>query len=295
MDWEDARMFLTVAREGQLLGAAKRLGVNQATLSRRLTHLERNLQATLVVRGPQGCALTEEGQSLMARIERAETAMQEGEALFRGRAAKLSGTVRIGAPDGFGVQFLAPRLGILARRHPELRVELVPVPRAFSLSQREADVAILVGRPERGRAVAAKLTDYSLGLYASHRYLAAAGTPAAAADLKDHRLVGNVEDLVSAPGLDYVTEFFGETRPTIAISTAFGQLEAVRGGAGIGVLHDFIVGDDPGLARVLPEMTVTRSYWLAYHESLRAIHRVQAVVEFIRSQVAAAGDWQRSR
>ncbi|WP_108260529.1 LysR family transcriptional regulator [Mangrovicoccus ximenensis] len=83
MDWDDARMFLAVAREGQLLGAAKRLGVNQATLSRRLTHLERDLQATLMLRGPQGCALTGEGQALMARLERAEAAMQEGEALFR--------------------------------------------------------------------------------------------------------------------------------------------------------------------------------------------------------------------
>ncbi|WP_108261758.1 LysR substrate-binding domain-containing protein [Mangrovicoccus ximenensis] len=177
--------------------------------------------------------------------------------------------------------------------HPGLRVELVPVPRAFSLSQREADVAILVGRPERGRAVATKLTDYSLGLYASHRYLAAAGTPGSAADLKGHRLVGNVEDLVAAPGLDYVTEFFGETRPAIAISTAFGQLEAVRGGAGIGVLHDFIVGDDPALVRVLPAMSVTRSYWLAYHESQRALRRVQAVVEFVRAQTAEAGGWLR--
>ncbi|MBE3636834.1 LysR family transcriptional regulator [Mangrovicoccus algicola] len=294
MDWEDARMFLAVAREGQLLGAARRLGVNQATLSRRLTQLERALQVTLVLRGPQGCALTGEGQALMARIERAEAAMQEAEALFRGQAARLSGTVRIGAPDGFGLQFLAPRLGALARRHPELRLELVPVPRAFSLSQREADVAILVGRPERGRAVASRLTDYTLGLYASHRYLAAAGMPARPEDLRRHRLVGNVEDLVSAPGLDYVTEFFGETRPGVAISTAFGQLGAVRGGAGIGVLHDFIAAGDPGLVPVLPQMRATRAYWLAYHESQRAIHRVQAVAEFIRAEVSAAGGWQRA-
>ena len=75
--------------------------------------------------------------------------------------------MRIGTPDGFGVHFLAPRLNRLATRHPDLALELVPVPRSFSLSQREADVAIIVGRPERGRAVVSRLTDYSLGLYAA--------------------------------------------------------------------------------------------------------------------------------
>ena len=293
MDWDDARIFLTVAREGQLSSAARRLGVNQTTLSRRLTALERDLQATLMLRGPQGCALTEEGQALMARLELAETAMQEAEGLFGAAQARVSGTVRIGAPDGFGVQFLAPRLGDLARRHPELRVELVPVPRAFSLSQREADLAILVGRPETGRAVASRLTEYSLGLYASARYLTAMGTPASPADLGRHRLIGYVEDLLAAPGLDYVAEFFGPHRPTLAISTALGQMEAVRAGAGIGVLHDYIAGRDPALIRVLPGLTVRRAYWLAYHESQRGLTRLQAVAGFIRQAVAREGGWVR--
>jgi DNA-binding transcriptional LysR family regulator len=43
-------------------------------------------------------------------------------------------------------------------------VQLVPVPRSFSLSEREADVAVMVGQPERGRLVVRKLTDYTLGL-----------------------------------------------------------------------------------------------------------------------------------
>ncbi len=78
--------------------------------------------------------------------------------------------VRIGAPDGFGVGFLAPRLADLAARHPGLTVQLVPTPRGFSLSRREADLAVMVGRPEKGPLVARKLTDYSLGLYAAPGY-----------------------------------------------------------------------------------------------------------------------------
>ncbi len=79
----------------------------------------------------------------------------------------IAGTVRVGAPDGFGVSFLAPRMGRLIERHPELKIQLVPVPRSFSLSRREADIAITLERPEQGRLVSSKLTDYTLGLYAS--------------------------------------------------------------------------------------------------------------------------------
>lgn len=295
MNWEDARIFLSIAREGQLLAAGRRLGINQATLSRRLTHLETELQTTLVVRGPQGCALTSEGAALVAHLERAETAMVEGEALFTGGAARISGTVRIGAPDGFGVHFLSSRLRLLAARHPDLSIELVPVPRSFSLSQREADVAVLVGRPERGRAVISKLTEYSLGLFAAADYLAEMGRPETPEDLGRHRLVGYVEDLLYARSLDYAADFFGAFRPGIAISSALGQMQAVRSGAGIGVLHDYIAHAEPGLVRLMPDQSVLRSYWLAYHESLREIRRVQAVVNFIKSEVARSTGWIAER
>lgn len=294
MNWDDARLFLTVAREGRMLAAGKRLGVNQATLSRRLTAMERGLQTTLMTRGPWGCLLTAEGQALMAHLERAEAAMQEGEALFTGAEAQLSGTVRIGAPDGFGVQFLAPRLEKLAAKHPDLRVELAPAPRNFSLSQREADIAVLVGRPESGRTVSGKLTDYSLSLYAARRYLERMGAPADEAELARHRLIGYVEDLLFTPSLDYGAEFFGALRPNLAVSSALGQMQAVRSGGGIGVLHDYLADGDDELQRVLPERSITRAYWIAWHESQRGNRRIRAVTDFIREEVSAASGWLRA-
>ncbi|MDT9091771.1 LysR substrate-binding domain-containing protein, partial [Escherichia coli] len=78
---------------------------------------------------------------------------------------------------------------------------LVPVPRSFSLSQREADIAITIERPEQGRLMFSKLTDYSLGLYASEAYLAEYGTPADVEALKRHRRIGYVEDLIFSPSL----------------------------------------------------------------------------------------------
>ena len=143
-----------------------------------------------------------------------------------GEGDTVSGTVRIGAPDGFGVAFLAPRLGALTELHPELRIQLVPVPRSFSLSRREADIAITTERPTEGRLVAAKLVDYSLGLFASRAYATAHGLPAEAAELSSHRLVGYVPDLVFSPSLDYAGEF------SAGVGRALRHLVGTRAGGG---------------------------------------------------------------
>lgn len=284
LDWDDARMFIAVARTGQMLGAARTLGVNQATLSRRMAALEAALGAKLIVRRTHGSELSDAGRALLETLERVETEMLGVQARLQGSEAAAAGVVRIGAPDGFGVGFLAPRLARLADRHPDLTVQLVPTPRGFSLSRREADLAVMVGRPEKGRLVARKLTDYTLGLYASPSYLADKPAPVDAAALAGHRLVGYVEDLIAAPALNYAAEFLRGWRSNIELTSAVGQVEAVRAGAGIGVLHDYLAGDRD-LVRVLPEQRAIRSYWLAVHENLRDVARVRAAADFLSEEV----------
>lgn len=288
MNWEDGRLFLAVARAGQMLGAARTLGLNQATLSRRMTQLERDLGARLLIRRTTGCELTEAGRNLAASLERVEDEVLASQARLRGSEASLSGSVRIGAPDGFGVSFLAPRLAQLSARHPGLRLQLVPVPRTFSLSQREADIAVIVGRPEQGRLVARKLSDYSLSLYGSQTYLAAHPVPAAVADLAGHQLIGYVEDLIYAPSLDYTAEVWRSWRSNLEIASATGQLEAARAGAGIAILHDYLAAGHPDLQLVLPGARLERAYWTVYHESMRDNARVRAVADFLFEAVRTA-------
>lgn len=288
MNWDDIRLFLAIARQGQILGAARTLGINHATLARRLTTLEDSLGTRLFIRRTNGCDLTAEGEALLDRAEAMESAALAAQAGIGGTDAAISGTVRIGTPDGFGVAFLAPRLAALRARHPQLRIELVPVARGFSLSRREADIAITVARPTEGRLVARKLVDYRLGLYASADYIERHGAPETAPDLRQHSLVGYVDDLIFTPSLDYVREIWKDWRSDIAISSALGQTEAVRGGAGIGILHDFLARPHRELKPVLPHLGVMRNYWTVMHEDVRAIARVSVVAEFIAAQVAAS-------
>jgi DNA-binding transcriptional LysR family regulator len=285
MNWDDVRIFLAVARAGQLLGAARRLELNHATVSRRVAALEASLGAKLFRRHTAGSELTAAGERFLEVAERMEADMIAARSALAGEGEAVSGSVRIGAPDGFGVAYLAPRLGALTAEHQELSIQLVPVPRSFSLSRREADIAITVDRPSEGRLVAAKLVDYSLGLYAARAYADRHGLPASAGELKRHRLIGYVPDLVATPSLDYATEFSAEWDARFAISSALGQVEAVRSGAGIGILHTFIARSLPELLPVAAIKPIRRAYWLVYHESLRPLRRVQAVASFIARQV----------
>ena len=285
MNWDDVRIFLAVARSGQILGAAKSLSLNHATVARRLTALEEALGSKLFTRKTNGSDLSGAGERFLVHAEAMESAMLAANE-SAGADSTIAGTVRVGAPDGFGVAFLAPRLGALTDRHKGLRIELVPVPRAFSLSRREADIAVTLERPREGRLVARKLTDYRLCLYAAQSYLDRHSTPKSLDDLAAHQLVGYVEDLLYTTSLDYTAEFLKGWRSSLAVSSAMGQTEAVRAGAGIGILHAFMAGGDAGLVPVLPAHTLTRSYWTVVHEDLRSIRRVALVAEFLAEIVA---------
>ena len=287
MNWDDVRIFLAVARTGQILAASKRLGLNHATLSRRLTSLEEALKTRLFIRRTNGCELTAEGEIFLSSAERMETEMLAAQANLGRTDTAIAGTVRVGAPDGFGVSFLAPRMGRLIERHPELKIQLVPVPRSFSLSQREADIAITLERPEQGRLISAKLTDYTLGVYASKSYAAQNGLPADAEALKQHRRIGYVEDLLFSQSLNFTGEVMRNWDAAFEISSATGQTEAVLSGAGIGILHDYIARQHAELVRILPGTSIRRAYWTTFHESARELVRVRTVSDFLQELVSA--------
>lgn len=287
MNWDDIRIFLAVARTGQLLGAGRRLGMNHATVSRRISALEEAIETRLIDRRTNGCSLTREGEAFLLSAERMEAEMLDAQSKVGMVDRSISGTVRIGTPDGFGVAFLASRLGALADRHPHLKIQLVPVPHAFSLSQREADIAITIERPVEGRLTCKRLVDYTLGLYASPAYVASHGTPARTEDLKAHRLVSYVGDLVFSASLNFVSEFSRNWHASLEISSALGQTEAVRAGAGVGILHDYIAANSPDFVAILPDMKVHRTYWTVTHESVRHLARIRTVVDYLGEIVAS--------
>jgi DNA-binding transcriptional LysR family regulator len=287
-DWDALRLFLAVARAGRLTVAARRLGADHATVSRRITSLEEALEATLFERRPQGYTLTPHGERLVAAAETIESAALAASSEIGGADLALSGTVRLGSPDGFGTAFLAPRLAQLAERYPDLEIQLIAMPRLLSLSKREADIAIALAPPKEGKIVARKLTDYRLGLYAAGSYLGAREPVLGPEDLHRHTLVGYIDDLIFMPELDYLDEISKGLRPKLQSSSLVAQLEATVAGAGICVLPHFMASRHPQLTRVLPAaVELTRTFWLIVHAELKDVARVRATVDFLVREVKA--------
>ena len=288
-DWNNLRAFLAIARSGRLTAAAARLQVDHMTLSRRIGALEHSLKAKLFDRSPQGYTLTEPGQRLLPIAEEMERLSLGAHEQVGGTAQSLSGSVRIGSPEGFGSYFLAPRISRLTERHPQLAIQLVATSAAFSLSKRDADLVVAVGRPPSGRLQSDKLIDYDLALYAAPTYLAAHDPIDRLEDLKQHRFVSYVSDLLSYPELDVRDEIAPGGSTALESSNLVAQLKATRAGAGLCVLPAFAAGEESGLVRVLPgEVRLTRSFWLIVHQDLAGLARVKTVHRFIREEVEKA-------
>ena len=286
MRWDDLKFFLAVARSGQLTTAAKGLKVDNATVARRIRALETALDARLFDRNPKGYSLTEVGQRLLPSAEAMETLTLEAQAQVQGRDESLEGVVRLGAPDGFGSFFLAPRIHKLARRHPKLEIQLVAMPRVFSLSKREADVSIAITRPTSGRLMIAKLTDYQLHLYASADYLKENPPIAQLEDLKQQTMIGYISELIFDPKLDYMPILGRKVVPQISSTNLIAQLNATLAGAGICILPDFLAGAQSGLQPVLRQsFSLSRTFWIVSHENTATLRRIRETIAFIRSEV----------
>lgn len=287
-NWNDLRAFLAVARTGRLTTAAPRIGMDHTTVARRIGALEDGLGARLFARSPQGYALTAHGERLLPTAEKIESlAMLAGAELGEADQA-VTGTVRIGAPEGFGSYILAPLMARLAERHPALDIQLVAISGVLSLSKREADVAVTLSAPREGRLVSRKLTDYRLSLYAAPAYLDARPPIRTRADMAGQRFIGYIGDLLYAPELDYMQAPDVDIHVGLQSSNLIAQLQACLAGAGLCVLPDFIAAREPGLVRVLPEaVALERSLWLVVHADLRTLARVRAVTEMIVEAVKA--------
>ena len=287
MQWDDLRIFLSVARTGQFLAAGRSLKLDHATVSRRVSALERDLKARLFVRRTTGVMLTAAGERLLGTAERMESEAIRLESDLTDRDFELSGLVRVGAPDGLSTYYLAQSFASLARQHPGIVVQLVPTPPLGSLGKRDTDITVALEKPRSGRYVAAKLTDYTLGIFGHPDYLAGRPDPDGVPGLAGHRLIGYVPDYAYSSALDYVRTLFDGAPTAFQCTSAAGQLEAVRAGLGLGVIHDFIAARHPELVRVLPGRRAQRAYWIVEHEDVRSLGRVRAVHEHIVERVAA--------
>lgn len=289
-DWDDLRVFLAVARGESLSRAGRVLKLDPATVGRRVARLEGALEVRLFTKSPQGYALTDEGARLLSHAQSVENTMESARDAVAGPAAGISGQIRIGAPDGCANYLLPQVVAAICADNPGLEVQIVALPRVFSLNRREADMVVAVSLPDSGRVTVQKITDYRLHLAAAAPYLAGAPPLNVLADLQAHRLIGYIPDMIFDRELDYLSAL-GVDTPPLASNSVSVQLNLILQGAGLGVVHDFALPFAPGLRRVLrADYSLTRAFHLIRHADDRRVPRLErfaaALVSGLKREVA---------
>ena len=280
MDWNDIRHFLAVARTGGLSAAARETGIAQATLGRRVQALEASLGVVLFERLNSGYVLTPAGRDLLGRAEAAEAAVL---AVARGADASaddLRGTVRLATAETFATHIVAPALGGLVSRHPDLRLEFVTGVRTLSLSRREADLALRIRRPDSGDHVRRKVGTVGFGLYGA----AGAAWPD---DPWTADLLAWDEGSATIPAAEWMADR-GRGRVVATATSVTVQMALAKAGLGVAILPCFLADPEPGLVRLLPPAgTGALDLWLVAHADLARTPRVRAVLDFLADTCAA--------
>lgn len=290
MNWDDLKVFLAVARTESLSGAGRGLKVDPATVGRRIGRLEEQLGAPLFAKSPQGYALTDAGQRLMAHAERAEQAMQAATEELAGQSGGLSGQIRIGAPDGCANYLLPQVCARIAQDNPDLELQIVALPRLFNLTKREADLVVGVSPPTAGRLTVQKITDYKLHLAAHEIYLARHAPLRKLEDLKGHQMVGYIADMIFDKELDYLSAC-NIDQVALASNSVAVQFNWIRQAGGIGIVHDFAIPSARGVRKVLTDqLSLKRSFYMIRPSEDRRLERLntlaQQISEGLRAEVA---------
>ena len=275
MDWNDIRLFLALAREGSLSGAARTLGIGVATISRRIERMEQVLGLPLFLRHQQGYDLTDQGAALLPRAEAVElaalTLRQEA-----GSQTDIRGLVRVASVESLIAPFLVPALKPLLAGNPKLDVEILYSTATVNLHRHDADLALRLVRPEAGNLTVRRLATMRFGLY---------GPPDGA---RPARHVTWPEAAGLGVPLPWSNAFGAQQGARLAVNNLHAQVAAVRDGLGMAVLPHFLArAAGLGLLEAtLPDGTaMERPLLLVTHADLAGSRRVRAVADAIAATI----------
>lgn len=296
LSWDDLRLFLAAYQSGSLSAAAERLGLGQATLSRRIAALEAAIGRMLFDRTRTGLVPTEAALRLLPHAEAMAAHALGAHSALQGLEEEPAGLVRVALPEGIGVDIVAPLLPALYRRYPKLRVELLAENRLVDLGRREADLALRGRRPEGEDLLAQRLPDVPIGLYAAPSLVQALPRPI---DLEDLPLLQYSADLLDMPIARWL-EQLAPGRTPILSSNSFLVLRAAAA-AGVGAMALPSLQARPvGLVEIPVEIPPLEPvpWYLVVPRPLRSVPRVAVLVDLIGEAIregVGQGSWPPPR
>lgn len=295
-DWNLIRSFIAVVEHGSLTRAAAQLGLSQPTLSRQIADLENVIGAPLFERVARGLKLTSVGEFL---VEPARHMMSAARAVALAAASQdqaLSGTVRITASEIVSAFVLPSILVDMAKKYPDIQVEIVASNQLSNLLEREADIAVRMVRPNQSALITRHIADWDLGFYAHRSYLKTVdqASPKFGSKAKDFKKLLSQYRWI---GLDQSDQLIAGFRQAgIELDRHFFQFrcdnhlvnwQALQSGLGVGIATCWLAQRTPNLIRIFPEQAIPPlPVWLTSHRELKSSSKIRAVFDFLAAAIA---------
>ncbi|MCW5715226.1 MAG: LysR family transcriptional regulator [Bauldia sp.] len=292
MDWDKLRVFHAAAHAGSFTKAGETLDMSQSAVSRQVSAIEQDLNVPLFHRHARGLMLTEQGELLYSAASEMQMKLESVQSRLQETRDRPSGTLRVTTTVGLGSTWLAERVHEFVELYPDISLQLILENEELDLSMRQADAAIRLQKPSQPDLIQRKLFTVHYHIYASPEYLERFGEPKTVEDLDNHRIV-----TFGVPVPQYLRhlnwlEVAGRNRgtprrPALLINNVFAIHNAVRRGAGIAALPDYLFDKDSRLVRVLPQAEAPSfATYFVYPSELRNSARIAAFRDFLLDKAA---------
>lgn len=287
MDWDKLRIFHVVAKAGSFTHAGETLNLSQSAVSRHISSFEEDLGITLFHRHARGLILTEQGELLFQTSTDIFSKMMAIEGQLSDARDATDGELSVTMPEFIGTSWLGSHIGNFHAQHPEIELSLLLDDRIFNLGLREADAAVRLYKPEQSELVQRHLASISFVACASKEYLSKHGTPKKSEDLKKYSLIGypnqalvpykNPNSLFEQAGISVT-----KNRNMILMNSISTIRQAIRAGAGIGVLPRFMADSLPDIVSILPSSKIAPvDMYFVYPEDRRHSKRIAIFRDFL--------------
>ena len=287
-DWNDFHYFFTVALQGSLNSAAKKLGVNHSTVFRRINSLEEKMGVRLFKRLKTGYVLTEAGEEVLESAQRIEEHVYAIQRKLVGKDIRLRGILKISTTDTLGYYWLPPYVRRFKAQYPDIVLDINIRTRYTNLTKREADIVIPAVNKQPDYMVGRKLTPLRVNLYASADYIKQYGKPEQRTEFKDHQFLLPNEELAGLPANRWLRKYVPHSSIAAASDKLSGLYKLAQQSLGITPLPHYVGDSDNAMRKVmdLPK-SCHHDAWILTHPDLRQTARVKAFMQFMYYETKA--------
>ena len=293
MDWDKLRIFHAVAESGSLTGAGKALSLSQPAVSRQIATLEESLGVGLFRRHARGLVLTEQGEMLYETTKDIFQRLSVVKGKLGDTRKNPEGPLIITVSEFISSTWLAPKLVQFREAYPDIQLTVLVDDKILKINLKEADAALRLSKPTESDLVHRHLASLHFRICGSKNYFAKYGRPANVNELKNHRLIGVPEKITwPFPNPNWLFDIAGvnlRTANNLMMTNSMHAIhEAVKTGAGLAVLPDYLIAGEPELEAVLPQLERPPvDLYFIYAEERRNSRRLTAMRDFLLENIQA--------